>query len=60
MLLVFVLNSMVCHWLCQHTCFLALQELEVKSLRKPCFLREEHGQMEREAMMSWRADKLEC
>ena len=52
MLLVFVLNSLVFRWLCQHACFLALRGLEAKSLRKSRFLWEEHGQMEREATMS--------
>ena len=58
MLLVFVLNSLVFRWLCQHACFLALQELEAKSLRKSCFLWEEHDRMEREAAMLWLVDEL--
>ena len=45
MFLVFVLNSLVFHWLSQSGLLLVLQELEAMSIRKSSFLREEHSQM---------------
>ena len=59
MFLAFVLDSLVFHWLFQHVCFLALQDLEAMSIRKSYFLREEHGWMGQEAVMSWWVDKLQ-
>ena len=38
---------------------LAIQELEATSIRKFHFLQEEHGQMEREAVMSRWVDELQ-